>query len=162
MPEPKPARPYMPGYEEMLDVGAGLMPWPSAAESFGQARNYWLATVRPDGRPHLMPVWGLWLDGRFVFSTGVRSRKARNLAQRPNCVVAAEHDGQAVIVEGVVEELTDRESIRRYLHAYNPKYDWNQTADQGPFFTLRPSVAFSFVEDAGETGGSPTRWTFDD
>jgi hypothetical protein len=55
------------------------MPWTWAEERLGESHNYWIATSRPDGRPHLMVIWGLWLDGVFYFSTGGQSRKARNL-----------------------------------------------------------------------------------
>jgi hypothetical protein len=56
---PKASRPYMPGYG-ILDAksGSGLLPWSVAVERLTEARNYWIATTRPDGRPHAMPVWG--------------------------------------------------------------------------------------------------------
>ena len=50
-----------------------------------------------------MVVWGLWQDGRLFFSTGSKSRKARNLAQNSNCVICTEHAHEAVIVEGVAD-----------------------------------------------------------
>ncbi len=51
------------------------------------ARDYWVATVHPDGRPHLTPVWGLWVDGAFYFGSGPQTRKARNLAENPSVAV---------------------------------------------------------------------------
>ena len=39
-----------------------------------------LATVMPNGRPHAIPVWALYADGRIAFFTQPGSRKARNLA----------------------------------------------------------------------------------
>ena len=59
-------------------------------ERFQKSHNYWVMTVRPDGRPHAMPVWGIWLDGRYFFSTARTSRKASNLAENANCVVCTE------------------------------------------------------------------------
>src|SRR5215207_127393 len=59
--------------------GAGLLPWTRAIERLTSARGYWLATVRPDGRPHVTVVWGVWLHNAFYFGTIPRSRKARNL-----------------------------------------------------------------------------------
>ncbi len=50
-----------------------------------------------------MVVWGLWQDGRLLFSTGSESRKARNLAHNPNCVACTERANEAVTVEGVAE-----------------------------------------------------------
>jgi len=62
MAEPSASRPYMPGYG-LLDAaqGAGLLPWSWAVERLQRSHDYWVATVRPDGRPHVMPVWGVWM-----------------------------------------------------------------------------------------------------
>src|SRR5258708_10671409 len=81
----------------------GLLPWKWAEQRLTQSHNYWITTVRPEGSPHTMVVWGLWQDCRFLFSTGGKSRKARNLAKNTNCVVCTEHANEAVIVEGVPE-----------------------------------------------------------
>src|SRR5215468_389453 len=98
--EPKATRPYMPGYG-ILDAnsGKGLLQWSWAREHLANARTYWVATTRPEGRPHLMPVWGVWLDDTFYFSTGRQSRKARNLAANPQCVVSIQAGDVAVVVE---------------------------------------------------------------
>lgn len=99
---PKASRPHMPGYG--LPKGSkGLLPWGWADERLKKSHNYWITTVKPDGSPHTMVVWGLWQDGRVISSTGSKSRKARNLAQNSNCVVCTELANEAVIVEGVVE-----------------------------------------------------------
>jgi hypothetical protein len=63
--------------------GSGLLPWSWAEQRLVASRNYWVATSWPDGRPHAMPVWGLWDNGAFWFSSSRRSRKARNLANDP-------------------------------------------------------------------------------
>ncbi len=59
--------PLMPGYGiSDANSGKGLLEWSWATERLMKAHNYWLATTRPDGRPHCMPVWGIWLeDGLF-------------------------------------------------------------------------------------------------
>ena len=76
----------MPGYG-ILPSAEGLLPWAWAQERLRASANYWLATTWPDGRPHVMPVWGVWLDGALWWSSGLRSRKARNLARDPRCTV---------------------------------------------------------------------------
>lgn len=55
--EPTPSRPHMPGYG-LPNGSEGLMPWSWAEERLQGSHNYWLATVRPDGRPHLMVIGG--------------------------------------------------------------------------------------------------------
>src|SRR5712672_4276002 len=98
--KPKGSRPHMPGYG--LPTGSkGLLPWKWADERLKKSHNYWISTLKPDGSPHTMVVWGLWQDGRHLFSTGSKSRKARNLALNANCIVCTEEASEAVIVEGI-------------------------------------------------------------
>ncbi len=78
----EPTRPDMPGYGIHLG-GEGMLPWSHVSERMSAARNYWIGTTRPDGRPHATPVWGVWVDETFYFGTGERSRKGRNLAADP-------------------------------------------------------------------------------
>ncbi len=151
----------MPGYDDMLSKGSGLMPWRWAEERLTEARNYWLTTTRSDGRPHSMPVWGVWHDGAFYFSTGPSSRKARNLAANPNCVVCPESADKALILEGVAAVVADALVLRPVLEAYERKYNWEMDPDSGPYYVVRPKVVFAFIELARETDGSPTRWTFE-
>src|SRR5712692_1387743 len=103
---PKASRPMMPGSYGMAEAtgGSGLLPWGPAEARLGAAHNYWLSTTRPDGRPHAMPVWGVWRDGVLYVGTDRGSRKARNLAANPACVVHLESGDDVVILEGVAEE----------------------------------------------------------
>ena len=79
---PKPSRIATPGYGFPKST-KGLLPWSWAEQRLKKSHNYWITTVKPDNSPHTMVVWGLWQDGRLLFSTGSKSRKARNLAQNP-------------------------------------------------------------------------------
>ncbi|MHB8376630.1 MAG: pyridoxamine 5'-phosphate oxidase family protein [Dehalococcoidia bacterium] len=166
---PHASRPYMPGYGlAPASEGQGLLPWSWAADRLARTRNYWLTSVRPGGAPHVMPVWGVWLDDRFYFSTSPTSRKARNLAAQPQCVLTADDPREAVIVEGLAGIVDDAATVERIIAAYNPKYGWALTAADGPFYLVRPRVVFGFIEnsDAGAGSGdfaqTATRWTFDD
>jgi hypothetical protein len=154
----------MPNYGILApDEGEGLFPWEWAAERLAVSHNYMLATTRPDGRPHVMPVWGLWLDNAFYFSAGGQSRKARNLAANPHCVVSTERVDDAVILEGVAEEIADRASLKPFYDAYKLKYDWDLEQmgfDKEPVYIVRPRVVFGIRER--DFNGSATRWTFDD
>jgi pyridoxine/pyridoxamine 5'-phosphate oxidase len=102
--EPEATRPTVPGYEVSAKK-TGLLPWKWAAERLKKSRQYWIATTRPDGAPHLMIIWGLWLEDAFWFSTGATSRKARNLAGNPKCVIGTDNAAEAVILEGTVEAV---------------------------------------------------------
>jgi nitroimidazol reductase NimA-like FMN-containing flavoprotein (pyridoxamine 5'-phosphate oxidase superfamily) len=165
--EIKSSRPYMPGYGILdADGGRGLLPWDWAVERLTRARNYWIATTYPNGLPHCVPVWGVWLDddNAFYFSSGTQSRKARNLAANPNCVVCPEDGIQAVSLEGVAGKITDAATIRRFVEAYNPKYNWDlkpeTVLDMGPIFAVRPRKVIAVDATPGEFQGSATRWLF--
>ncbi|HEV2388867.1 MAG TPA: pyridoxamine 5'-phosphate oxidase family protein [Candidatus Acidoferrales bacterium] len=163
-PAPKCTRPYMPGYG--LPGGSkGLFPWKWAEERLSKSHNYWVATSRPEGKPHLMIVWGLWMGGAFYFSTGRQSRKAKNLAHRPHCVIATELAHQAVIVEGVAEEVQDVGFRRRYLEAAERKYKFDMSAFEKdilslkePIYVVLPAVVFGL--DEKKSLAAATRWRF--
>jgi general stress protein 26 len=88
------------------------------------ARNYWVCTTRPDRRPHAKPVWGIWLEGDFLFSTHPETVTARNLTANPALVVHLESGEQVMIVEGTAKRLDDRALLARFGEAYEAKYDW--------------------------------------
>ena len=52
------------------------------------ASHYWIATTRPDGRPHMMGVGIVWDSGKFYLSTGAGTQKGKNLAHDPRCMVS--------------------------------------------------------------------------
>jgi hypothetical protein len=159
-------RPWMPGYGVLpADQGSGLIPWAEAERRLSVSHDYWVATVRPDGRPHVMPVWGVWLDGRVWFSSGLRSRKARDLAADPRCTLTTDDAQDPVVVEGSAVQVTDPAGIAAFLEAMNAKYDAGMTvgfldpAVNGSF-AVRPERAFALSHD--DFVGSPTRWRFPD
>ena len=142
--------------------GDGLLPWSWAAERLERSRGYWIATTRPDGRPHATVVWGVWLRDRFCFATGADTRKGRNLAANPRCVVCPERADEAVVVEGVVERVADPALVRRFRAAYQAKYGEDVDTDALPLHAVRPVVAFAFVSDAVAYPRTATRWRFAD
>ena len=155
---PRASRPYMPGYG--LPAGtAGLLPWKWAEERISKSHNYWIATTRPDGLPHVMPVWGIWVDSVFYFSTGHDSRKAHNLAKNPRCVVCNERAHEAVVVEGVAQEVRNPALLNRLGPHYHRKYKpWKLDPQLGPVYSVRPRVVFGLCEKL--TLHSATRWNF--
>lgn len=161
--EPKSSRPRMPGYG-LPESKKGLLPWKWAEQRLRKSHNYWITTVKPDGSPHTMVVWGLWLDGAFLFSTGRQSRKARNLAENQDCVVCTEHAHEAVIVEGFAD-IADLPSRRKFLKLYQPKYHFDMAgmdkdilSMKEPVFAVRPRVVFGLYEK--KFVSSATRWKF--
>jgi hypothetical protein len=154
----------MPGYG--LPKGTkGLLPWTWAQRRLEKSHNYWITTAKPDGSPHTMIVWGLWRDGVFLFSSGRQSRKARNLSENQRCVVCTEQANQAVIVEGIAEEVVDVELRRSFLKRYERKYDFDMSGMETdilslkePIYAVRPVVAFGL--DEKKSLNAATRWKF--
>jgi len=141
------------------------MPWSWAEQRLECSHNYWLASVREDGRPHLMIVWGLWHQGAFYFSTGSRSRKARNLESNAHCVIGTEQADEAVVVEGAAEKVRNADQLKELLSLYQRKYNYDMSTMQEdilalkePIFAVCPKVAFGLDEKA--TLQTATRWRF--
>jgi len=147
----------MPGYG--LPRGTrGLLPWKWAEQRLTRSHNYWITTTRPDGRPHTMVVWGVWVEGCFYFSTGAQSRKARNLLANPHCVVCTEKAAEAVILEGTASPMSDAGVLDRVSPFYAKKYKpWKLDPSMGPIFQVRPDVVFGLRE---KTFKAATRWVF--
>lgn len=160
--EPEASRPRMPagyGIAEAAE-GKGLLPWHWAAERLAPSRCYWIATTRPDGRPHLALIWGVWLDDVFYFSTDTGSRKGRNLAANAACAVSAERTDEAVIVEGSASRVTDPAKLAAFRRAYEAKYGEEIDTTQFPVYEVDPRVAFGFVSDPEDWPQTATRWRF--
>lgn len=104
--EPRVSRPYWPDAltRPPADISA-LKPWSWALERLEKSHNYWIATSRPDRRPHLMIVWGIWWQDAFWFSTGPRTRKVKNIAASPHVVIGTEAADEAVILEAWWKKL---------------------------------------------------------
>jgi uncharacterized pyridoxamine 5'-phosphate oxidase family protein len=173
MPAPKPekkmagpraSRPHMPGYG-LPKGNKNLLPWNWAEQRLKQSHNFWISTTRPDGTPHTMVVWGLWLDGAFYFSTGRRSRKSKNLTANPKCVICTEKADEAVILEGSAEEVAERAQIARVLRKYERKYNFDMASfeqdmyqHKEPLYCVRPRIVFGLSERASLK--KATRWQF--
>jgi PPOX class probable F420-dependent enzyme len=161
--DPTPSRPLIPAsYGVAVDgSGAEKLPWSWAVERLGVARNYWVCTTRPDGRPHAAPVWGLWLDDALWFSTGRTSRKARNLERNPAVVIHLESGDETVILEGEIVEVEAEDELERFADAYEAKYDFRPSvgADRDPVFRLRPATGYTWEEK--DYPGTAARWLFE-
>ena len=156
--EPQPTRPTVPGYKFSAKK-TGLLPWKWAAERLKKSRQYWIATTRPDGAPHLMIIWGLWLEDAFWFSTGASSRKARNLAGNPKCVIGTDNAAEAVILEGTVELINAQHAeFEKFATAYQKKYAWDVREMAQPVYRFRPRVGFGLFEKKFDQ--TATRWIF--
>ncbi len=154
----------MPGYGVVgPSEGSGLLPWSWAEERLVGSHDYWVATVWPDGRPHVMPVWGVWDAGCLWFSSSLGSRKARNLDADPRLTVTTDNALEPVVVEGTAERIVVLDARTRFTGLFNAKYSTDYSVDffdpaVNATYRVTPRWVFGLVE--ADFAGSPTRWVF--
>ncbi|MGA7295775.1 MAG: pyridoxamine 5'-phosphate oxidase family protein [Terriglobales bacterium] len=155
---PEADRPFAPGYGIVgPEDGKGLLPWSWVARKMNGCRTFWLATIHSERqRPHVMPVWGVWVDDAFYFSTGRKSRKGQNLAANAACTITNDEGEEAVIVEGEARELKSKPELERVAAAYKTKYKMDPRGMGEPIFRVAPYRVFGFVEKSFPQ--SATRW----
>lgn len=154
-----------------LDAGV-----PQAPGDGGPDRHtVWLATIDPDGRPHVNGIGALWHDGTFWFETGETTRKGRNLARDPRCTLSVAMNEYDLVVDGEAHVVTDPavvadKAARWAAQGWPARVDESGTALTAEFsapsagrppwrvyrFTAQSATALQTVEPGGAT-----RWTFD-
>jgi pyridoxine/pyridoxamine 5'-phosphate oxidase len=156
--------------------GLDEIPWSRALEALESTvpdQSSFLATTRPDGRPHLAGIGALWDQGRLYFVSGAGTRKSRNLADNPSCAVSMPLPGLDLVIEGVAERVTDEETLQRLATRYGDQ-GWPATVKDGAFtheysapsagpppwdlYAVAPTTVFGVL--SAEPGGA-TRWRLD-
>lgn len=174
--------------ESLLGAGAETSSWELARTRLAnpeQSRTCWLATTRPDGGPHLMPVIGFWIDDAMHLVVGEGTQKARNFAADGRCVIATGSTtlpSLDIVIEGHAHPITDPDAVRHVaevfrekgwaLEATGYKVDGPNAPTAGPppytIFRIVPSRVFGLPGMTGmEQFGpgelpKPTRWVFGD
>ena len=158
-----------------LDIyGAEPIPWSRVLEQLeaGDYKSCWLATTRPDGRPHMAAVGALWADGKFYFTSGPKTRKSRNVARNHSCAIGASLPNVDLVVEGTAARVSDTATLDRLAKRYAAQ-GWPAEARDGaitaPFsapsagpgpwdlYELTPVTAIAVA--TAEPHGA-TRWRF--
>jgi PPOX class probable F420-dependent enzyme len=136
----------------------------------------WLATINPDGTPHVTGIGAGWVDGAFWFQTGDGTRKARNLARDPRCTVSVATRELDLVVEGEASKVTDPATVAAMAEYYAAD-GWPARVDESgealtaefsapsagppPWYMYRlvprAATALAIVEPGGAT-----RWRFTD
>jgi len=134
------------------------LPWKWALTRLRRAHTYWIVTVRPDGRPHAVPIWGVWVDGRFLFGADADSVKIRNLKADSRCKICLEEKGEALTLEGNASQLESTLIFRKMARAYKTKYGWSVGSSAAPFYQIIPNRVIGYIESS--TPDRTTRWDF--
>jgi hypothetical protein len=170
MAQPVRSRPQLPKDYGVPESEEGMVPWSWAVEQLQAARNYWFCTTRPDGRPHAIPAWAVWLGGEsgaLYFDGSPETRRSRNLARNPALAVHLESGDQVVILEGEAREAgrpdpaLAAQLVAAFVAKYGASHDYHPSPDQwdeGGLWVMRPRVAFGWTSFPQAL----TRWRFPD
>ncbi|MEV8440606.1 pyridoxamine 5'-phosphate oxidase family protein [Actinosynnema sp. NPDC051121] len=157
--------------------GSAELPWSRArdvlaADSPTADLTFFVATVRPDGRPHSAGVGAVWVAEALYFTSGPGTRKSRNLAADPACSISVRLRGVDLVLEGEAHRVTDHDTLERVAAAYRTG-GWPVSVQEDAFtapysapsagpapwhlyrLTLRSAVGVATAEPYGAT-----RWTF--
>lgn len=143
------------------DTDEGLLQWTEVEARLVASHHYWMATTRSDGRPHVVPRWGVWLDDRFWYDGAPTTLHVRNLVRDPSCTLHLENGAQAVIVDGESHqadppglELGGRisEAFRaKYAEqGYTPEPDAWEGPGSGGLRVFTPRTAMAWFDFPGD------------
>jgi hypothetical protein len=166
-------RTFEPVTAEAMRADAGTRGWAETVARVPEGATYWLATVGPGGRAHLVPLLAVWVDGVLHFAAGETTRKARNVMRDARCALGVNAAGVDLVVEGEAVKVRDETVLRRVADAYASRYKWHVTVRDGAFhdeegapsagpppydvYRLVPTRAYGL----GTTNEPrPTRWRF--
>jgi len=153
---------FPPGY---VDNPISEVSWEYVAGQLRDAKHYWLCSVRPDGRPHCVPRWAVYLDGLVYYDGSPETRHARNIIENPHVALHLESGSQAIILEGTSAPAgkPSADLAGRLVQAYHVKYaemGYAPKADQWDagglyVFTPRQCLAWTVFYE------NPTKFVFD-
>jgi nitroimidazol reductase NimA-like FMN-containing flavoprotein (pyridoxamine 5'-phosphate oxidase superfamily) len=146
--------------------------WADVQTRVAEAGDFLIATTDPDGRPHVVPVLGVWLEGTVCFVTFQKSRKTRNLVRNNGCAVTVPGHDVDLVLEGAAHLVRNAAQLQTIADLFPVKYPWwhpfvrdgefydpADTALKDPrhVYAVEPALVFAFGK---EEGFSATRWRF--
>jgi hypothetical protein len=109
---------------------------PALAERLRELQTLWLATTRPDGRPHVTPIWFVFVDGRFWVCTTPTAAKARHLAANPSVSVALGTGAAPIVAEGRAVLHRGGPFPPAVVAAFVEKFEWDIDHDDEGYTVL--------------------------
>jgi hypothetical protein len=157
---PVTSRPKIPAEYGIPKNNKGLLPWSHVTTRMSQAMHYWICTVGSDGRPHVTPVDGLWLEDKLYFGGSPRTRRNRDLTANPAVSVHLDSSDDVVILHGEAHlQMPDhplavqlaKASTEKYGYAPRPE-DYQRSGVQ----IFHPHIVFAWKQFPKDV----TRWQF--
>lgn len=145
-------------FPEGYGTATTTLPWDLVRAALETAERYWVATTREDGRPHVVPVDGIWLDDLWYYGGSPEAVHQQTVHANPQVVMHLEDAKKAVIVEGQVHLTKPSKPLaERLVAASKTKYGYAPSVGEyrKGVMTLFPSRAFAwttFPKDATRFG----------
>lgn len=136
---------------------ARLLTWEFVERRLKESTYYWLASVSPGGRPHVVPLWGVYVEGRVCVDGHPEARWMRNLERNRRAVVHVPDPEHVVIVSGLAERLEDGALSDASWLSVDALYQAKYSVTEGsPWLVIHPRkvVAWDGVDLA-----TMTRWS---
>ena len=155
-PEATPAR-KVKGYK-MPETRDNLVSWEFVSERMFQSRHYWISTVFPGQRPHVVPVWGIWFENRLYFEGSLQTAWGKNILKNPQIAVHLPSAEQVVTIEGSAHILQDDELNEDEWNLLDGTFQKKYQVDKGsPYIYVEPKRVLAWN---GEDLTTMTRWVF--
>ncbi len=150
------------------DTAEGLLGWADVEARLVSSAQYWMATTRADGRPHVVPRWGVWLDSALWYDGAPTTIHARNLRGNPACTLHLEDGWKAVTVDGVSHpaeppglefgaRLSAAFAEKYARRGYEPEPDAWEGPDAGGLVRFTPIKALAWFDFPADM----TRFSFE-
>jgi PPOX class probable F420-dependent enzyme len=107
----------------------------NAQQRLETQHNIWLVSVRPDGRPHMAPLWFVWHADKLYVCTAPDSVKSRNIRRNPHVALALEDGASPVICEGTAASLSPPWPAQ-VVALFKHKFDWDISPDDETYNDL--------------------------
>jgi nitroimidazol reductase NimA-like FMN-containing flavoprotein (pyridoxamine 5'-phosphate oxidase superfamily) len=146
--------------------------WTDVRTRVAEAEDFLLATTDPNGRPHVVPVLGVWQEGMVCFVSFRQSRKTRNLERNNGCAVTVPGPDVDLVLEGAAHRVRNAARLQKIADLFPAKYPWwHPFVEDGEFYdpadttlsdpryvyAVEPAQVFAFGKEEGFSG---TRWRF--
>ncbi|MCL4804125.1 MAG: pyridoxamine 5'-phosphate oxidase family protein [Anaerolineae bacterium] len=118
--------------------------WRAIEARLSRESTIWLATVRGDGRPHLAPLWYIWLDEKIYICTGSESQKYVNMFNNQNVALSLADTANVLIIEGEAHS-SPRSSIEPLAEHFYNKYEWDFRFDESADWRLIEITPFKII-----------------
>lgn len=109
--------------------------WHTIEGRLGREATIWIATVRRDNRPHLVPVWFVWFNDKIYIAASSYSQKYTNLRYNQKVSLSLADPYNVVVLEGEAH-AANRQTTDLVAEHFMDKYEWDFRQDSSDDWRL--------------------------